>query len=359
MMNTTTTCLLALVVSLGVNHVPTMADPGGPLRTSFDPDSNADPPSEDSPRELTPKHVMTVGERVFALAISPDGKTIAAGGGGGTGLFSEGPADVHLWSMDGRRIGRLKGHPGRIRDIAFAADGKTFVSVSAGGFGTPSVAILWDAKRRTLKAKRPYRKGGVSAVAFSPDVRTMVLAGTTVELWDTRTGKVTGTLKGQMRSVSGISISTNGVLLACGASDYKAYVWNLKQKRLVKTFSGFEDTPSAVAFSPDGASLAVSGFYERGTRIYDTKEWNQTLLPFTARGLAYSPDGQFLVFLEFGTDGVCSWDLKRSKAVARLTGHDGIARELDFSSDGKMLVTGDNTTIRIWDVSEFGELRGP
>ena len=45
---------------------------------------------DDAPRELAPQHVLTVGERVFAVAISPDGSTIAAGGGGGTGLFSEG-----------------------------------------------------------------------------------------------------------------------------------------------------------------------------------------------------------------------------------------------------------------------------
>jgi WD40 repeat protein len=311
----------------------------------------------DAPRELTPKHVLTVGEWVRALAISPDGRTIVAGGGGGTGLFSEGPADIHLWSMDGQRIGRLKGHPGRIRDIAFAPDGKTFVSASEGDFGTPSVAILWDAKQKRPRGKRPDAKA--YQVAFSPDGKTMVLAGSTVELWDTRTGTVIASLAGERRSVRGLAISPNGVYMACGETDKKAYLWNLKQKRLVRTFEGFEEYPGAVAFSPDGAALAVSGFYERGTRVYDTKTWKETLLPFAARKLAYSPDGQFLVFLECGTDGVCIWDLQRGEPAARLTGHDKVARSLAFSSDGKTLVTGDNTTIRIWDVGQLAEPRKP
>jgi WD40 repeat protein len=71
-------------------------------------------------------------QRVYSLAFSPDGKTLASGSG----------ADftVKLWSVaSGRELRTLRGHTGLVSGVAFAADGKALVSTSEG-----DGVWLWD-----------------------------------------------------------------------------------------------------------------------------------------------------------------------------------------------------------------------
>jgi WD40 repeat protein/serine/threonine protein kinase len=61
-------------------------------------------------------------QRVYSLAFSPDGKTLASGSG----------ADftVKLWSLAcGRELRTLRGHTSLVSGVAFAADGKALVSI--------------------------------------------------------------------------------------------------------------------------------------------------------------------------------------------------------------------------------------
>ena len=56
-------------------------------------------------------------DNVRAVAISPDGRLIAAGGGGGI---------IRLWDASaGTEIHELKGHTGSVNSLAFLPDGKT------------------------------------------------------------------------------------------------------------------------------------------------------------------------------------------------------------------------------------------
>ena len=59
---------------------------------------------------------------IYALAFSPDGKTLAAGS-------FDGP--IKLWNIPGRQeIGSLKGHLSNIEGLAFSPDGRTLASSS-------------------------------------------------------------------------------------------------------------------------------------------------------------------------------------------------------------------------------------
>ncbi len=109
---------------------------------------------------------------VQALAYHPGGRVLAGGSRDGV---------VRLWSLPGgEEVHRLSGKFKEVRCLAFAPDGATLAS-SHGG-----TVILWDAaaglQRSTLKA----HQFAVTALAYLPDGRTLATAGwdRTVKLWD-------------------------------------------------------------------------------------------------------------------------------------------------------------------------------
>jgi WD40 repeat protein len=119
---------------------------------------------------------------VYAVAFSPDGKTLASGSWDQT---------IKLWeAATGKERATLKGHTDNVYAVAFSPDGKTLASGS--GFIKPEELKLWDVatgKERVTVKGQP--DDVVSTVAFSPDGKTLASGSWngTVKLWDMKTGK--------------------------------------------------------------------------------------------------------------------------------------------------------------------------
>ncbi|MGY1702962.1 toll/interleukin-1 receptor domain-containing protein [Geodermatophilus sp. SYSU D00697] len=121
-------------------------------------------------------------ERIWSLALSPDGRTIASGGGVRSG-------DITLWDIEtGNRTAVLTGHDDLVSGLAFTPDGTMLVSSSHDGS-----IFLWDVddRARIGPSLRGHGSNVVQAVALSRDGTTMASGGTDgrVVLWDLRLDK--------------------------------------------------------------------------------------------------------------------------------------------------------------------------
>src|SRR5262249_2657247 len=132
------------------------------------------------------------------LALSPDGRTVAAGGQGGV---------AHLWdTATGKALHPSAGHTGSILSLRYSADGKTIASGATDG-----TVRLWDA-RTGQERKLRDRGEWIGWVAFSPDGRTLAAddAGDAFSLWDVAAGSVVRRVAGHKGGTSALAFAPDG-----------------------------------------------------------------------------------------------------------------------------------------------------
>src|SRR5262249_49826631 len=112
-------------------------------------------------------------QALYAMALSRDGKTLAASGGD--------PSMVFLWNLPGPNPGtRLECNAGRLDAVAFSPDGRMLALGSESGS-----LLLYEIATRGLRCRLDGHRGDVQAVAFSRDGRKLVTgsADTSALVW--------------------------------------------------------------------------------------------------------------------------------------------------------------------------------
>ncbi|RPE38927.1 WD40 repeat protein [Streptomyces sp. Ag109_O5-1] len=295
---------------------------------------------------------------VYWLQFSPDGHTLASASRDRT---------ARLWDvrdpLHPRALGKpLTGHYNYVFSVSFNHDGRILATASQ-----DHTVRLWDvsdpAHAKALGHPLTGTDEAVASAAFSPDGRTVAAPGHDhkIRLWnvtDPARPKLWSKPLSNPDVVYAVAFRRDSKLMASVGNDYKVRLWDVSDpahtKPLGQPLTGHTDTLLAVAFSPDGRTLATGGA-DHTIRLWDVSDprhpalLGQPLIGHTGfvNWLAFSPDGQSLASAS-DDHTVRLWHLPH----AVLAGHLGSVTGIAFSQNGRVLTSASAGRVRLWDIRD-------
>lgn len=200
--------------------------------------------------------------RTAQVAVSNDGRFIAAGG---TGASLTGPVEVKVWdSQTGNLLHTLNGHLTEVYDLTFSPDAKTLLTTARNGMR------LWN-----VNSGEELWTSDVPAtsVAVHPDGSTFATAHSNgkVRFWDMSSGERAGEMEGPRTLLSSIAWTPDGKRIITGSDDSTVSVWDPATKLKLLTLRGHTHQITGLAVSQDGRRIA-SASYDGTVNIWDAGE---------------------------------------------------------------------------------------
>lgn len=263
--------------------------------------------------------------KVFAIAVSPDGKTVAAGGYFGEGIGTNPPyGDIRLFDFSTGKITTvLKGIDYAVYDMGFSPDGNFLAAGGQDGFvyvwhrddveatgwkpftrldadaetllqvgfldGGNRIAAttrdngirLWEmpsGDEIAMADAEPLRDTAVRALAISPDGAAFATGNDEgiVQVWSAANGKLLHTMPKQEFLIGSLTFAAGGesLVASCGyrcMDKYRTVVWTLADGQEALQFSGHDGTVYASTSTPDGALVATAGGLRHAIRLWDPR----------------------------------------------------------------------------------------
>ncbi len=326
-----------------------------------------------------PPHVSRVlgvsrlrhGDRVNAIAYSPDGQRIASASKDGT---------VKVWDLgNGRELLTYRGHFDddepvtekvnvmRVPGVAFAPDGKTVASS-----GRRDIHI-WDATTGKL-VKKLAAHTAPNRVAFGADANTLVSGGEDrkVIIWDVAKGAPAHTFPDQQQRIESVTVGAGGKLVGTvnAAGEMLVYSLAADNRKMLLTIPVTDggQIGYGIGFVGNGGGV-ITGGGDAKAKLHSGPDPTGMNPGTGATVRSYIGHGEKINCLGVTTDGkllvtgshdrsVRVWDVTSGKPLFSFQGHTGQVTALAVRPDGRQAASGgDDGAVRLWPLSSTDEHR--
>ncbi len=300
---------------------------------------------------------------VAAIAFSPDGKRLVSASNDTT---------VRLWDTVSARQIKSWRHDGVVLDVDFSADGEHLASVSYKNKSENERGIkratLWRLNLDWPKEAAPESNGffdsisipqqptHIESVAFGDSgAKLATHQFRTIQIWDVSSRKPIATCRIDYHTeITNVAFSSDGAYLAvCGLIQPGVALVDAKTNppTMLRTLIDRPDVlPTCVVFDAPGRRIAA-GTLDGTVYVVDVNAGDYVALighvgPVTA--VAFNPQGDRL-FTGGQDQTVKVWNARTGEELLTLRGHKSRVTAVAVSPDGKTVATaGDDNTIRLW-----------
>ena len=160
--------------------------------------------------------------------------------------------------------------------------------------------------------------------------------------------------------VNSIALNREGTQLVSGDANGILKIWDVRTRKLIRTFENGYGQIHAVAFSPSGKEV-FAGRDGWSLQLIDAASGKE-IQSFrgsegTINAAAFFPDGHQLATGGSNSDAYL-WDVQSGRMLLHFEGHTSGVYSVAFTPDGKQILTASfDQTIRVWDTAKGTLLR--
>jgi serine/threonine protein kinase len=280
---------------------------------------------------------------VYAVAISPNGKTLVNG--------SE-DKSIKIWDFNTKNLLNVIQEKSGVRSIDISPNGQTLVSGSNDG----TIRIL-DLKTKELKRSLRQHTNRIRSIAISGDEETLVSGSSdkTIKIWNLKTGNLKKEFADHKSSVLSLALGPDNKTLVSGSLNGLIKIYDLEAEKLENQLVKQNKWISSLAITQDGKTL-ISGSGDGSIKIWNLSTRELEKEPITLNNespvysLAITQDDKTLISGS-GDGSIKIWNLETRDLEKELTKHKGPINSLAVSPDGKSVISGSgDCKVNIWEL---------
>ncbi len=275
-------------------------------------------------------------------------------GADGRELYVGGYHELTVWNpADGKLIRRIGNVGERTFAIDLSPDNK-LLAVACGAPGRHGEVRVFDAAKGELKSVLGLSADVVLDVCFSPDGKRLAAtsAESNLRVFEVASGKLSLEITSHSDWVTSAAWSPDGKKIATSSRDKTAKVFDAKTGELSATYSGHGNTVQGVAFHPDGAQVYSSGADRKLHRwkIADGKKAAEAKFGNEAFKI---PKQGASMFVASADKVVRQFDSKSQKEIKQFKGHSDWAISVDSHAGVKRVASGGfDGRVIVWNVED-------